>query len=175
MTDYFIRNSTFWHFLEIVHTCFLKKIFLKSSDICVFFYPRTSNFCNSELVGHRMLPYSLINNMFDVLSIRQQYTLSFKWSNFRLKCLVTITPKGQSLKFKASVGNFPISEKGKNFNSLFKLVDNNSVIIIEQRQKEYSWKSFERGFAKYLSILKKTLMSVFFFLLKLFIFDIFTS
>ena len=128
-----------------------------------FFYPRTSNFCNSELVGHRMLPYSLINNIFDVLSIRQQYTLSFKWPNFRLKCLVTITPKGQSLKFKASVGNFPISEKSKNFNSLFKLVDNNSVIIIEQRQKEYSWKSFERGFAKYLSILKKTLMSVFFF------------
>ena len=133
-----------------MHTCFLKKISLKSSDICVFFfYPRTSNFCNSELVGHRMVPYSLINNIFDVLSIRQQYTLSFKWPNFRLKCLVTITPKGQSLKFKASVGNFPISVKGRNFNSLFKLVDNNSVIIIEQRQKEYSWKSFERGFAKY--------------------------
>ena len=130
-------------------TFFLNKIFLKSSDICGFFYPRTSNFCKSDLLGSRMLPYSLINNIFDVLLIRQQYTLSFIWPNFRLKCLVTITPKGQSLKFKASVGNFPISEKGRNFNSLFKLVDNNSVIIIEQRQKEYSWKSFERGFAKY--------------------------
>ena len=43
--------------------------------------------------------------------------------------------KGQSLKFKASVRNFPISETGRNCNSLFKLVDNSSVIIMEQERK----------------------------------------
>ena len=31
------------------------------------------------------------------------YTLSFKRPDFDLKCLVTITPKLQSLKFRANV------------------------------------------------------------------------
>ena len=74
----------------------------------------------------------LMNNLFDVLSISLQYFLSFNWPKFGLKCLVTITLKGQNLKFKASVWNFPISGKGRNCNSIFMLVDNNSIIIMEQ-------------------------------------------
>ena len=76
-----IGNCTFWYFLAIVETCFLKKIFSKYSYIYVGFYPKTINFHNSGIVGN-------------VLSIGLQYTLSFKWPDFGLKYLVTITPKG---------------------------------------------------------------------------------
>ena len=37
-----------------------------------------------------------------------------------MKCLVTITPKGQSLKFKASVQNIPTFEIDRNCHSRFK-------------------------------------------------------
>ena len=67
------------------------------------FYPKTSNFHNSEILGRRELPDSSMNNIFNVLSIVLQYALSFKKPDFGLKCLVTITPKVQSLKFKANM------------------------------------------------------------------------
>ena len=194
ITDHGIRNCTFRYFLEILSkvlrgTCFFKKIFSKSSDI-YFFYPKTSNFRNLGLFGRRKLPNSLMNNIFDVLWISLQYTLSFKWLHFGLKCLVTITPKGQSLKFKASLWNFPISETSRNSNSLFKLVDNNLVIIMQQRKKERNWACtlvmhfwhvlwacpdslFEKSFAKHPFNSEKNLMSDR-FLLKLFVFDVFS-
>ena len=81
------------------------------------FYPETSNFHNSEMIGQRndwsekwlvremigqrKLPDSSMNNVFNVLSIGLHCTLSFKRPDFGLKCLVTITPKVQSLKFKS--------------------------------------------------------------------------
>ena len=55
------------------------------------------------MVGRRNLPDPSMNNILNVLSIGLQYTLSFKWPDFGLKCRVTITLKVQSLKFKASV------------------------------------------------------------------------
>ena len=104
-----IQNCTFWYFMEIVETSFfLKKIFSKSSYIHVF-YQKTSNFHNSGIIAHGKLSDPSINNIFNVLLSGLKYTLSFKWPNFGLKCLVTITPKGQSLKFKASVWNILIS------------------------------------------------------------------
>ena len=113
--------------------CFLKKIFSKSSYIyVVLFYPKTINFHKSGIVGN-------------VLSIRLQYTLSFKSPDFglRFRCLVTITPIGYSIKFKASIWNFLISETGRNYNSLFKLAGNNWVEqnkIMEQKKKiRHSW------------------------------------
>ena len=113
-----------------------KLVFFKESIFKVFlylfFHPKTSNFHNSGLVGRRQLPDPLMNNTFDVLSISLQYVLLFKWPNFGLKCLVTIAPKGQSLKFKTSVWKFPISETGRNSYSLFKLFDKNSAVIMEQ-------------------------------------------
>ena len=115
---------------------FKENIFKVFLSLCFFFYPATSNIDNSGLIGRRKLPNSLVNSIFDVLSIGLQYTFSFKWPNFGLKCLITVTPKGQSLKFKTSAGTFPISATGRNFNSLFKLVDNNSVVIMEQRKKD---------------------------------------
>ena len=123
-----IRNCTFWYFLVIVDTFVLwRKYFQSLLIFMMFFYPETIYFHNWGIVGN-------------VLLVDLQYTLSFKWPDFDLKCLVTITLESKSLTFKASVWNFPISESGKNYNSLFKLVDNNWVIIMEQKRKiEYSW------------------------------------
>ena len=42
------------------------------------FYPKTSNFHNSEMIGRRKLTDLSMNNIFNVLSIGLQYTLSFK-------------------------------------------------------------------------------------------------
>ena len=67
------------------------------------FYAETNNFNNSEIVGRRKLPDPSMNNIFNFLSIDLQYAVSFKRADFGLKCLVAITPKGQSLKFKANV------------------------------------------------------------------------
>ena len=67
------------------------------------FCPETNNFNNSEIVGRRKLPNPSINNIFHVLSLGLQYALSFKRPDLGLKCLVTITLKVQSLKFKAIV------------------------------------------------------------------------
>ena len=67
------------------------------------FYPETSNFSNSEIVDRRKLPDPSMNNVFNVLLIGLQYTLSFKRPDFGLKCLVTTAPKVQSLKLKVNV------------------------------------------------------------------------
>ena len=51
------------------------------------------------MAGRKMLPDPSVKNIFDVLSIGLQYTLSLKLPDFDLKCHVKITPNGQSLKF----------------------------------------------------------------------------
>ena len=79
--------DSFWRLWKLF---FLKKIFSVLLYLCCFFYPKTINFINSGIVSN-------------VLSTGLQYTLSFKWPDFGLKCLVTITPKSQSLKFKTIV------------------------------------------------------------------------
>ena len=88
----YILLQIYSHFFELysrilsedcVNCCFLKKTFLKSS--IYFGHSKNGNFHNSGMVGRWKLPDSSMNNIFG------------------LKCCVTITPKGQSLKFKASV------------------------------------------------------------------------
>ena len=116
-----IWKCTFWYFLEIVETCFSKKVF-QSPPIFMFFYSKTSNFHNSKMVSFRKLSDPSVNNNFNVLWIGLQYTLSFKLPYFGLECLVTIMPKVQSLKFKDSIWNFPICKTGRNCNLLFRLV-----------------------------------------------------
>ena len=92
-----IWNCTFAYFLEIVETCFLKKNLFKIILYIYIFYPKTSNFHNSGMVSRKKLSDLPLNNIFSVLSIGLQYTLSFKWPDFGLKCRVTIMPKDQSL------------------------------------------------------------------------------
>ena len=135
-----IHNCAFSYFLEIVETFVFSRKYFQSLLIFIFFYPKTSNFHNAGMIYLRKLSDPSMNSVFNVLSIGLQYTLSFKRPAFGLKCLVTVTPKVQSLKFKASVWNIPISETGRNCNPLFKLDDDNWVVIIEQKRKmEYSW------------------------------------
>ena len=67
-----------------------------------------------------------MNKVFTALSIGLQYTLSFKRPDFVLKYLVAITPKVQSLKFKANV-----KMKQANCSLLGELIDSNGVIIME--------------------------------------------
>ena len=114
-----IQNCNFWYFMEIKETFVLWKEYFQSLLIFVFFYiPKpVISITQKWLVVENC--NSSMNNIFNVLYIGTQYTLSFKWTNFGLKCTVTITSKGQSLKFKASVWNIPNSETGLNCNSLF--------------------------------------------------------
>ena len=66
-------------------------------------YPENNNYNNSKIVGRRKLPDPSMNSIFNVLWIGLQYILSYKRPDFHLKCLVTITAKVQSLKFKANL------------------------------------------------------------------------
>ena len=94
----------------------------------LFFYIKTSNFHNPGKIGRTELCYSSMNNIFNALSIGLENTLSFKWTNFGLKCLVPITSNGLSLKFKATVWN--ISK------SLFRIVDSSWVVIYRTENKD---------------------------------------
>ena len=128
-------ESTFtcmWPYGDCGDFCFLKKMFLKSSYICFFIQkPVTSIIQEWLTVKCCLIPQWIAFLMF----CRLVYNIHlFKWLDIDLKCIVTITPKGQSLKFKASVWNIPISETGRNCNSLFNLVDVNWVVIMEQKR-----------------------------------------
>ena len=105
----------------------------------MFFYQKTSNFHNSGIIGCRMLSDPSVNNI--LMFCRLVYNIHlFKWPDIGLKWIITITPNGQSLKFKTNVWNISISETGRNCDLLFKLVDDNWVVIMEQKRKiEFSW------------------------------------
>ena len=126
-----ILNCTFWYFLEIVKILFFEENIFK---VFLFFYPKTSNFHISKMVCHRKLPNLSKNS--NVLLISLQYTISFKWPAFAVICLVKIMAKVQSLKFKASVPNFPNSERSRDCNSLFKFVDSYWIVIMEPKKKD---------------------------------------
>ena len=92
------------------------------------------------MVSRRKLPDSSLGIVFNLLSICLRYTLSFEWSDFGPEHLITVMLKGQPLKFKASVWNFPISERDSKCNSVFRHADSNWVVIMELKRKvEYSW------------------------------------
>ena len=105
----------------------------------MLFYQKTSNFHNSGVIGRRMLSDPSVNDI--LMFCRLVYNIHlFRWPDIGLKCLIIITPNGQSLKFKANVWNIPISETGRNCNLLFKPVDSNWVVVMEQKRKmEFSW------------------------------------
>ena len=42
----------------------------------MFFYPKASNFHNSGMIGRRKLSDASVNNIFNILSIGLQYTLT---------------------------------------------------------------------------------------------------
>ena len=92
--SYFTQKCIFMYILEAKNPCFVTKNCSKSSCICVFISSKKphnwfyKNLHNSRMVGGRKLPYPSLNHIFNALSIGVQYTLSFQWSNFGLKCLL---------------------------------------------------------------------------------------
>ena len=92
--SHFTQNCIFLYFLEAKNPCFVTKNCWKSSYICVFILSKKrrnwfhKNLHNSGMVGRRKLPDPSLNRIFNALSIGVQYTLSFQWTNFGLKCLL---------------------------------------------------------------------------------------
>ena len=90
------------HFIKTVFCCtfwtqkypyFVTKNCSKSSYICVFILSKKRlnwfhrNLRNSGMVEPRKLSDSSLNRIFNALSIGVQYTFSFQWTNFGLKCV----------------------------------------------------------------------------------------
>ena len=96
LCNHFTQNCIFWYFLDAKNHCFVPKNCWKSSYICVFILSikRRNSFHknphNSGMVGRRKLPDPSFNHIFNSLSIGVQYTLSFQWTNFGLKCLLVV-------------------------------------------------------------------------------------
>ena len=93
LCSHFTQNCILLYFLEAKNPYFVTKNCWTSSYICVFILSKKrrnwfhKNLHNSEMVGRRKLPDPSLNCIFNALSIGVQYTLSFQWTNFGLKCL----------------------------------------------------------------------------------------
>ena len=93
LCSHFTQNCILLYFLEAKNPYFVTKNCWKSSYICVFILSKKrrnwfhKNLHNSGMVGRRKLPDPSLNRIFNALSIDVQYTLSFQWTNFGLKCL----------------------------------------------------------------------------------------
>ena len=117
-------------FLRSRKLLFSRKFF-QNLILMFSFYPKKletwfqKNFHNSNVVSRRKLFDPSLGNVFNLLSIGLRYTLSFEWSDFSLKYLVTVMLKGQPPKFKASVWNFPNSETDSKCNSVFRHAGSN--------------------------------------------------
>ena len=87
------KNCILLYFLEAKNPYVVTKTCWKPSYIWVFILSKKrrnwfhKNFHNSGMVGHRKMPDSSLNRIFNALSIGSQYTLSFQWTNFGLKWL----------------------------------------------------------------------------------------
>ena len=134
-----IWNCTFWYFLEIVVLLFFKENIFKIFIYLLF--PKTSNFHIWGVVSRRKLPDPFMNNIFNVFwiglqSIKLVYPLiKMTWFWPEMPCYNNVKRSILRIQGYCTVSNFPISERGRNCNSLFKLFDNKWVIIIEQRRK----------------------------------------
>ena len=96
--SHFTQNYIFLYFFEAKNPCFVTKNCWKSFYLCVFTLSRkrrnwfTKNLHNSGLAGLKKQPNPSLNHIFNVLSTRVQYTLSFQRTNFGLMCLLHSTP-----------------------------------------------------------------------------------
>ena len=94
LCSHFTQNCILLYFLEARKPYFVTKNCCKSSYICLFILLKKrcnwihKNPHNSGMVGRRKLPDPSLNSIFNALSIGVQYTLSFQWTNFDLKCLL---------------------------------------------------------------------------------------
>ena len=95
--SHFPQKCIFMFYLEAKNPCFVTKNCSKFSYTCVFILSKTlqnwlyKNPHNSRIVGHRKLPDTSLNRIFNALSIDVQHTFSFQWTNFGPKCLLIKT------------------------------------------------------------------------------------
>ena len=93
LCSHFTQNCILLYFLEVNNPHFVTKNCWKSSYICVFILSKKrrnrshKKLYDSRIVGRRKLTDPSLNRIFNVLLIGVQYTLSFQWINFGLKCL----------------------------------------------------------------------------------------
>ena len=97
LCSHFTQYCILLYFLEEKNSYFVTKNCWKSSYICAFFLSKKrhnwfhKNLHNSGMVARSGWPDPLLNRIFNALSIGVQYTLSFQWTNFGLKCLLQDT------------------------------------------------------------------------------------
>ena len=96
LCSHFTQHCIFCSFWRLENPCFVTKNCWKLSYICVFILSKKrrnwfhKSLRNSGRVGRRKLPDPSLNHIFNVLSIGEQYTLSFQLTNFGLKCLILV-------------------------------------------------------------------------------------
>ena len=94
LCGHFTQNCILLYFLVAKDSSFMTKNCSKSSYICAFILPKKQHnsfykhLHNSGMVVRRNLPNPSLNCIFNALSTGVQYTLSFQWTNFGLKCLL---------------------------------------------------------------------------------------
>ena len=94
LCSHFTQNFILLFFFKAKNRYFVTKNCWKSSYICVSILSKKrhnwfhKNLHNSGMVGCGKLPDPSLNSIFNALSIGVQYTLSFRWTNFGLKCLL---------------------------------------------------------------------------------------
>ena len=88
--SHFTQNCILLYFLQAKNPYFVTKNCWKSSYICVFILSKKRpNWFHKNLHNSGM-PDPSLNHIFNALSIGVQYTVSFYWTNFGLKCLIEV-------------------------------------------------------------------------------------
>ena len=117
LRSHFTQNCTILYFFEAKNPCFVIKKCWRSSYICVFILSKKrrnwfhKNLDTSEMVGHRKLPDSSLDRIFNALSIGVQYTFSFQWTNFGLKCLCILQKAKKNYSKKKTAGYYLLNKK----------------------------------------------------------------
>ena len=104
LCSHFTQNCIFCTFWRLKILVLWRKIVENLLIFADLFCPKNGwfhkNLHNSGIVCRRKLPDPSLNCIFNALSIDVQYTLSFQWTNFGLKCLLSVK-KSKSRPFLA--------------------------------------------------------------------------
>ena len=139
-----LKAAFFWYAWESETSFYDEKFFkiylyIRFSFFFFFLSKKQQNwffkiFHNSGMVELRKPATAPWIVFFISLSICLQYILSFEWSDFGLKCLVTVMLKGQSPMVRICLCNIPISE----------IVNNTIQFLGLLIKMELPWNSKER-------------------------------
>ena len=119
LCSHFTQDCILLFFLEAKNPYCATKNCWKSSYIWIFILSKKGrnwfhkNLHNWGMVDRRKLPSPTLKHIFNALSIGVQYTLSFQWTNFGLKCLLMLlrhlyTPTIRISWFYVCIFSFPL-------------------------------------------------------------------